>query len=450
MVLVISAPDRLAPEVAQFAEAVERFCGAPIRVSGPELNFDMREVSRCRDLIELKFSEMAAAFAATDEYDLDGSVSPVHWIRHQCNMGGGAAADRVAVGEQLMNMPESTEALAGGDIGFAHLALIARTATALAETGSNRQFDETHLLKKAKEFSVGRFRIFCDHQRHANDPEGYAAEETQAVEDRSLTLSSGVSGRVWVRGVLDAEGGAVLRIALEPLAKSTGKGDERRLARRLADALVELAGHALDSGMIPQRPHLQVTTTLETLLQRTGAPAADLELSLPISAASVERLACDCNVTRILRGSDSQVIDVGRSKRVMSPAQRRALQVRDKGCRWPGCDRPASYTSAHHLVHWVEGGPTDLDNLALLCRRHHWLVHEGKWQLIKTDDGELIAVPPQLDLFERLTSGRAQLHDSVWRTDGAGAGAGSELAHHPREGALGAHFDESVATHLNE
>jgi hypothetical protein len=414
------------------------------------MNFDMREVSRCRDLLELKFSEMAAAFATTDEYDLDGSVSPVHWIRHQCHMGSGAAADRVAVGERLTNMPESAEALAGGQIGFAHLALIARTATALAETNSQKMFDETHLLKKAKEFSVGRFRIFCDHQRHANDPAGYTAEEMQALEDRSLTLSSGESGKVWVRGVLDSEGGAVLRIALEPLAKSTGKGDERRLARRLADALVELAGHALDNGMVPQRPHLQVTTTLETLLQRAGAPAADLELSIPISAASVERLACDCNVTRILLGSDSQVIDVGRSKRVMSPAQRRALQVRDKGCRWPGCDRPASYTSAHHLVHWVKGGPTDLDNLALLCLRHHWLVHEGKWQLIKTDEGEMIAVPPQFDLFERLSSGRAQLVDSVWRSDGDGADAGSELAHHAGERALGAEFDESLATHLNE
>ncbi len=183
-------------------------------------------------------------------------------------------------------------------------------------------------------------------------------------------MSSGDGGRVWVRGVLDAEGGALVRTALEPLARPIGKGDDRRLNRRFADALVELAGHALDNGMVPrratQRPHLQVTTTLETLLQRMGAPAADLEFSLPISAASVERLACDCNVTRILLGADSQVIDVGRSKRVISPAQRRALNVRDKGCRWPGCDRPASCTSGHHIVHWTKGGSTDLDNLALL------------------------------------------------------------------------------------
>ena len=447
---MIAADDRLAPEVARFAESVERFCAAPIRASGPELSFDMREVSRCRDLLELKFSEMAAAFATTDEYDLDGSVSPVHWIRHQCHMGGGAAADRVAVGEQLQNMPESAEAVAGGEIGFAHLALIARTATALTETGSNKQFDETHLLQKAKEFSVGRFRIFCDHQRHANDPEGYLAEQAQGVEDRSLTLSSGESGRVWVRGVLDAEGGAVLRIALEPLAQPTGKGDDRRLSRRFADALVELAGHSLDNGMVPQRPHLQVTATLETLLQHAGAPAGDLEFSLPISAVSVERLACDCNVTRVLLDADSQVIDVGRSKRVISPAQRKALHVRDKGCRWPGCDRPASYTSGHHLVSWVKGGATDLDNMVLLCLRHHWLVHEGKWQLIKTESGGLLAVPPQLDLFRQLASGRDELHDGFWGADGDGASIGSELAQHAGQRALGAHFDEGVATQLEE
>jgi hypothetical protein len=133
------------------------------------------------------------------------------------------------------------------------------------------------------------------------------------------------------------------------------------------------------------------------------ASAADLEFSLPISAKAVERLACDCTVTRILLSADSAVIDVGRSKRVITPAQSKALKVRDMGCRFPGCDRPATYTSGHHLVHWIKGGSTDLPNLVLLCHRHHWMVHEGSWQLVKTDDGTMLAVPPQLDLYQRLT-----------------------------------------------
>ena len=392
-----------AESVAQLVDLIERFCANPVRVGGHEVAADMVELRRGIDVLELKFSQMAAAFAATSAYDEQGSVSPISWIRLNCHMGGGAAADRVAVGEQLDKLPEASQAVAAGAIGFPHLALMARTAASLEESGTAKPFDESHLLKKALDFSVGRFRNFCHHMRHAADPEAFAAEEAQGVEARSLTLTTGEGGMVWLRGIFDREGGAVLRTALEPLARRNGKGDDRKRDRRLADALVELAHHSLDSGLVPQRAsqrtHLQVTTTLETLLQRMGAPAAELEFSLPISAKTVERMACDCNVTRILIGSDSAVIDVGRSKRVISPAQRRALNVRDSGCRFPGCDRPATWTSGHHLVHWIRGGGGDLPNLVLLCYRHHWMVHEGRWQLVKTDDGQVLAIPPTFDVY---------------------------------------------------
>lgn len=403
---MLQAAEQVAPEVALFAQAVERFCQAGHRVGGSELALDMPEVSRCLNLVQLKFSEMAADFAKTDEYDAWGCLSPINWIRINCHMASAAAADRVAVGEQMQNIPQSAEAMAGGEIGFPHLALIAREAEALAQSGSNRQFEETHLLTKAKDYTVGRFRNFCHHQRHANDPAGYAAAEAESAQARSLTLSTGEGGMLWIRGVLDPEGGNVLRTALEPFACRNGKGDDRTRGRCLADGLIELANWALDSGTLPrrggQRPQLQITATLETLLQHCGAPAADMEFSLPISAAAVERFACDCNITRIILGSDSQPIDVGRSKRVIQPAQRRALRVRDKTCRWPGCDRPASYTSGHHLVHWIKGGSTDLPNLVLLCHRHHWMVHEGKWQIVRTDDDQYLAIPPQLDIFRHL------------------------------------------------
>jgi hypothetical protein len=181
---------------------------------------------------------------------------------------------------------------------------------------------------------------------------------------------------------------------LEPLARRAGKGDDRLRDRRLADALVDLAVHALDNGVPSQRTHMQVTTSLETLLGLAGAPAAEMEFSLPISAKAVERLACDCSVTRILLDSDSMVIDVGRAKRVISGPQRKALAVRDRGCVWPGCDRPATWTSGHHLVHWIHHGPTDMPNLVLLCYRHHWMAHEGEWQIVRGDDGEILTVPP--------------------------------------------------------
>ncbi len=205
---------------------------------------------------------------------------------------------------------------------------------------------------------------------------------------------------VFVKGVLDPEGGAALRTALEPLARRSGQDDGRDRGRRVADALVDLAKRAMDSGTLPTqggvKPHLQVTATLETLRGLPGSPEADLEFSLPISGKAVERIACDCTLTRVIFGADSAVIDVGRAQRIVSPTLRKALIARDKHCVWPGCDRPATFTDAHHLLHWIHGGLTELDNLALLCYHHHHLVHEGSWQLVKTDDNRILAIPPKL------------------------------------------------------
>lgn len=392
------ASGAVAPELAEFANLVELFCLSEHRTDGPSLALDLRELSRCINLLQLKHSEMAAAFAQTDHYDRCGNFSPIHWIRENCHLTAVAAADRVAVGDLVSTLPRSLEAMAAGEIGFPHLALIAREADALALSGSNRPFDEAPLLDKAMVFTVGRFRNFCHHQRHANDPAGYAADQAEKVEARSLDLSTGEGGMVWIKGILDPEGGTILRAALEPLAHKNGTGDQRKKDRRLADALVELSQRG-------QRTTLQVTTTLDTLLERAGAPAADVEFGLPLSAANVQRLACDCNVTRILLDSDSLVIDVGRSRRVVSPAQERALRVRDRTCRWPGCDRPASHTAAHHLVHWPKGGKTDLSNLVLLCHRHHWMVHEGGWQIVRTGKTDYVVTPPQLDVFGHFARG---------------------------------------------
>lgn len=279
---------------------------------------------------------------------------------------------------------------------------------AVGNAGSTR-LDETELLDKAREFTVGRFRDFCEMARHAADADRYVRGEVEAVEARTFTIKPGENGLVFLRGMLDAEGGAAVRTALEPLARRKGKGDGRLVDRRMADALIELAAHTLDAGVLPQqasqRAHVQVTATLETLLQRAGAPAAHLEFSIPISAKAVERITCDCNVTRILLGADSAVIDVGRSKRQIPAATRRALNVRDKSCRWPGCDRPAAWTAGHHFVHWTKGGPTDLSNLVLLCHRHHWMVHEGGWQIVRVDGEQLRAIPPTLDFYQRLARG---------------------------------------------
>ena len=383
--------------MSELLAAVERYRSRPlVELDGAQIGAELVGLRHVVDLLEVEFARLSGRFADTDEWDGDGFLSPIHWIRVNCHLGGGAASDRITVGQQLAELPLSAVAVEEGGIGFSHLALIARTSEAVAD--GPRSLDEGRLLAKGLELTVSQFRKACQHERHAADPNGFAEDERMAAEERTLTMSSFEDGGLFLKGVFDAVGGAAIRNALEPLARKSGRDDERRREQRLADALVELAGHALDSGVIPdrgsQRPHLQVTASLETLLGRIGAPAADLELSLPISSRCVERIACDCNVTRILLDADSMVIDVGRSKRLISGARRTALNQRDRHCRWPGCDRPPSWSESHHLKHWIDGGGSDLPNLVLLCHRHHWLVHEGLWQIVKQQDGNYLTVPP--------------------------------------------------------
>ena len=351
--------------------------------SGAELASELMRLARERDLIDLRFSLVASEFALTDYYDKEGFISPIDWIRFNCHMTANAAADRVAVGERMGDLTETTDAMASGQIGFAHMTVMARTANALGE-----RFKESALLDKAVENSPGKFHHICRHYRHAADRKGYEAEQTELVENRWLSLSSVEDGSLLISGVLDPVGGAALRTALQPLARKSGAHDDRKLDRRQADALVELASGG------EQKAHLQVTSSIETLLGLVGAPAADMEFSIPVSSTTVERLACDCNVSRVLLDSESVVIDVGRSKRVVSEPARRALKARDRSCQWPGCERPASWTAAHHVVHWIHGGSTDLDNLILLCHRHHWMVHEGNWQIVRGEDGRIMTIPP--------------------------------------------------------
>jgi hypothetical protein len=395
------------PGLQKILDAIDDFSAQPKgELDGEQRGNRLIHLRHAADLIELLFAENAAEFNATNEYLRQGSASPIDWIRHQCKMSGNAAADRVLVGAQIEELPQSTYAMVAGEIGFAHLSLIAHTAYALTESTTAVPFDETPLLERAREDCVGRFRHVCHHLRHAQDAAGLALSEAEAVELRRLDLSSGQDGMLYINGRLDSVGGAALRSALEPLARRSGADDDRRRERRLADALVDIGMHALDGGFVPrqahQRAHLQVNTSLETFLGLGGAPAAELEYSLPISSAAVQRIACDCAVTRILLDSDSMVIDVGRAKRVVSGPMSKALRARDGGCCWPGCDRPASWTSAHHVIHWIHGGKTDLPNLVLLCYRHHWMVHEGGWQLVRGDDGSIITAAPLTILQQHL------------------------------------------------
>ena len=343
---------------------------------------------RAIDTLDLEFSRLAAQFDQEMYWDHEGANSGIDWIRHNCHMTSNAAADRIAVGKRAGDLVESVQSMKKGEIGFAHLTVMTRTANAVGDA-----FDEKRLLHLAEENSPGKFHYQCLHYRHAVDPKTYAEEQAGQVHGNELHMNRQDDGSFYVVGMLDSVGGAQLRSALEPLAKPMGKDDYRTRPQRLGDAVVELAA-------TKQNVSMQVTASVETLLGLVGSPGAESEFSLPISSKTVERWACDCNLSRVLL-QDSVVIDVGRSERTIKGPRRRALIARDRHCQWPGCDRPAARCDVHHLVHWMFGGDSGLPNQVLLCHRHHRLVHEGGWQLVRTDDGRLMPVAPTINFGSR-------------------------------------------------
>jgi hypothetical protein len=268
------------------------------------------------------------------------------------------------------------------------------------------------------------------HLRQVADPDRADRDAERRHGRRGLWLTPTLDGMVAIDGLLEPEAGQTVLAALEPLARPTDASDPRSPSQRTADALTELARRNLETGRLPQtggvRPQLSVVVDLDSLLGHPGSLGGELGGAGPIDPQACRRLACDSAVSRVivnrpptshddpgatdnlagrlraatarlprvLGGTPSQPLDVGRSSRVIQPGQRRALAVRDGGCVFPDCTRPLAWCEGHHLWHWLDGGPTDLPNLALLCRAHHRAVHEGGWRLQRGPDRRFTATPP--------------------------------------------------------
>jgi hypothetical protein len=248
------------------------------------------------------------------------------------------------------------------------------------------------MIEAARKLDPVQLRMAAAMLRHCVDPDGSLEEANNAHEQRFLKVGQSWDGIYIVNGQFDAEGGATIVAALNALMPPPLPGDPRSTWQRRADAWVELCRQQLDSGNLPevagQKPHLSL------LVRSADGGAGELEWGGMIPADTVRRLACDSALTLIHVEGDGRPIDSGQATRTVPPSLRRALVARDRGCRFPGCDRPADWTDGHHLKHWSHGGETKLANLVLLCRRHHRRVHEGRWRLAWGERGELLASPP--------------------------------------------------------
>ncbi len=188
---------------------------------------------------------------------------------------------------------------------------------------------------------------------------------------------------VRIDGDLDPETGESLLTALRAIvdaeSRSPDPSDRRTPAQRRADALGEICRQWLDSGERPtvggERPHITATVDVDAVRGDQGG-TSELDHVGPVDPHTTRRLACDASIMRVVMAGPSEPLDVGRRTPVISPAMRRAVIVRDRHCRFPNCDRPHTWCDCHHVVHWAVGGPTALQNLALLGRRHHRMVHQ--------------------------------------------------------------------------
>jgi hypothetical protein len=345
------------------------------------------------DRTEAIGAEATRRFEKSGGYRTDGFVSMIAWLRVNGKLSGPAAAERVEVAHQLKELPRTEEALARGEIGYQHAVTMARTAQTLGAAQVRKA--EGTLLKAAETMDPGQFVGVAKNFEHQVDTQAALTEANRAHARRYLRIGQPVDGVVRIDGLLDAEGGAIVRTALEPFAKPTS-GDTRTSEQRLADALVERCqsrnGRSHPDGAGP-RPQVIIKASRDTLAGIEGAPAAELEWGGTVPAETLRRLACDSAITRItgLGELEQEITHAGRS---IPPATRRALVTRDRHCVFPGCDRPAPWCDGHHLIFWGDGGPTRLDNLGLTCRTHHRKVHEEGWKLRREKDGRWVATPP--------------------------------------------------------
>ena len=361
---------------------------------------DPRALSSVVDRLQAKLCRVVDAAKKRGDH-LRAGKSPCSWVASECQMSKTSAADRLCVGEQLRNLPRIAQALSSGEIGYQAASVICHLSEQVGE--KRRYIEEEDWIRFAQRFSIKDLRYLTYEARVRWDCEGFEREAEQNFDLRSLDISETTGGMYRLDAWLDPVGGAALKAAIESLSGPLGADDGRTPKQRRADAIVEMAHHAMDRGTLPRRhgarPHIALHTTIEGLKGELGATASHLQNGMPISNKTVQRLACDGALHRVLK-ADSMVVDVGRAKRTAQPAHWRAMRARHKTCAAPGCDRPLNWTYAHHVDFWQEGGQTNLRKMLPLCFYHHRQVHEGGWQVILAGD-RVEFIPPETPAITR-------------------------------------------------
>lgn len=341
---------------------------------------DFAELQRALELLEVERLRRLSEIDRRRLFERDGHLSAAAWLATTFKVTWGSAREHVRVARALEEMPGTLRALDDGDLSMSAVRLLVAAREA---DPSAFERDEAQLVEVARIHSMNDLQRVAAYWRQAVEREHSLDGDDKLRERRRLHASVSFLGMVRVDGDLDPEAGetllTALRAVLDAESRSRPQDDLRTPAQRRADALGEICRQWLDLADRPtvagERPHVTVTVGADAL-QYTSDSVSELDHAGPIPPEAARRLACDASVMRVVMAGRSEPLDVGRRTPVVPPAIRRAVIVRDRTCRFPGCDRPHTWCDAHHVVHWADGGPTALPNLVLMCRRHHRMVHQ--------------------------------------------------------------------------
>ena len=365
---------------------------------------DLRR-QEAREHLENRITELAAHIAAATydllqligQYDQEkgwvdhGLASCAHWLQWRCGTNLGAAREKVRVARALPNLPQISAAFREGRLSYSKVRAISRIAKSENEPSLLNM--ALHGTAHQVEQLVRNYR-YCQRLKLLNEDNRHHAL-------RELNWQIDDDGCWVLKGRFAPEQGAVIQKALEKaldeqfeeragehpdVTAETPRGGvpeymrPQPVATRRADALERLAesflAGATTSTSGGDRYLINVHMGADVLPADGEGAHAECDDGGHVSAETSRRMACDASVIKWREEDDGEPLSIGRKTRTIPPAIRRALQKRDGGCRFPGCSC-SRFVDAHHIQHWADGGETAMDNLVLLCRRHHRLVHEG-------------------------------------------------------------------------
>ncbi len=308
-------------------------------------------------------------------------------------------------GEAPPILPELAQAVDGGCVGAEHVKIIVETMAKVPVKvpAQARDLCEQTLVDTAVDCDPNYLGHAAQRILDRVDPDGELDDTTPASKmELHFGARSTRTGLTAIKGKLDDYGVEVIKKAIDgmsaPRPEADGARDPRPAATRAAQALVEALARFLDTGQAPlsggERPHVTVTMTWDAL---TGLISdAGFDTGAMLSPAQARKYLCDAKVIPMILGSKSEVLDVGRASRTFPAHIRRAIVARDKGCIWPGCDRPPDWCDGHHIDFWDRDlGPTSYENGCLLCRHHHTEIHKDEWLIRIASDGIPELIPPK-------------------------------------------------------